>query len=51
MAYKRLGDLLIAAGVITDEELQKGLELQKGTKDRLGTVLIKNDIITEMQLI
>ena len=51
MAYKRLGDLLIAAGVINEEELNRGLELQKGTKDRLGTVLIKNNIITEMELI
>ena len=51
MAYKRLGDLLIAAGTITQEELEKGLALQKGTKDRLGTVLISNGIITEDQLI
>ena len=51
MAYKRLGDLLIAAGVISEEDLARGLQLQKGTKDRLGTVLIKNNIISEMQLI
>ena len=51
MAYKRLGDLLIAAGTITQEELEKGLALQKGTKERLGTVLISNGIITEDQLI
>ena len=51
MAYKRLGDLLIAAGVITEEELNRGLELQKGSKERLGTVLIKNKIITENELI
>ena len=51
MAYMRLGDLLISAGVITEEELNRGLELQKGSKDRLGTVLIKNNIITENQLI
>ena len=51
MAYKRLGDLLIAAGVITEEELNHGLELQKGSKERLGTVLIKNNIITENELI
>ena len=51
MAYMRLGDLLISAGVITEEELNRGLELQKGSKDRLGTVLIKNNIITEAQLI
>lgn len=49
--YKRLGDLLLAAGTITEEDLNRGLELQKGTKDRLGTVLITNKIITEWQLI
>ncbi len=47
----RLGELLIAAGTITEEELARGLELQKGTKDRLGTVLISSGIITEAQLI
>ena len=51
MAYKRLGELLVAAGTITEEELEKGLALQKGSKERLGTVLIKNDIITEDKLI
>ena len=51
MAYMRLGDLLISAGVISQEDLERGLELQKGSKERLGTVLIKNNIITESQLI
>ena len=51
MAYRRLGELLIAAGTITEEELNRGLALQKGTKERLGTVLIKNGIITEDNLI
>ena len=51
MAYMRLGELLIAAGTITEEELNRGLALQKGTKERLGTVLIKNGIITEDDLI
>ena len=39
MAYMRLGELLIAAGTISQEELDRGLELQKGTKDRLGDVI------------
>ena len=47
MAYKRLGELLVAAGTITEEELERGLALQKETKERLGTVLISNNIITE----
>ena len=51
MAYMRLGELLIAAGTISQEELDRGLELQKGTKDRLGDVLIKNQIISEDELI
>ncbi|MCF0142538.1 MAG: Flp pilus assembly complex ATPase component TadA [Parasporobacterium sp.] len=51
MAQMRIGDLLISAGTITEEELNRGLELQKGTGKRLGTVLIDNGIITEKQLI
>ena len=51
MAYKRLGELLLAAGVITEEQLERGIELQKGTKERLGTVLLKNGIITEDEVI
>ena len=51
MQYKRLGEVLIAAGTITEEELQRGLALQKGTKQRLGTVLIENGIITEKELL
>jgi len=51
LAYMRLGELLLAAGVITEEKLEKGLALQKGTKDRLGTVLVNSGIITENELI
>ena len=51
MAYKRLGELLVTAGTITEEELARGLALQKDTKERLGTVLISNNIITEEKLI
>lgn len=49
--YRRLGELLIAAGTINEEQLNRALEIQKETKDRLGTVLIENNIITEDQLI
>ena len=50
MAYKRLGEVLIAAGAITEADLERGLQLQKDTKERLGTVLIANGIITEETL-
>ena len=49
--YLRLGDLLISAGLITEEQLQEGLRLQKGTGKRLGTVLLENGFITESELI
>ena len=51
MAQMRLGELLVAAGAITPEQLDTGLQLQKGSGKRLGTVLIDNEIISERQLI
>ena len=51
MIYKRLGDLLLHIGLISQEQLDRALTLQKGTKQRLGTVLIENGFITEQQLI
>ena len=51
MGYKRLGDLLLAAGLIDESELARGLELQKSTKKRLGEVLITSGIISQKQLI
>ena len=49
--YKRLGELLLAAKTITEEQLQQALALQKESKERLGTVLISSGIITEDDLI
>ena len=51
MAYMRLGDLLMAAGTITREQLERALDIQKETKQRLGDVLVQNGIITEQDLI
>ena len=51
MAYMRLGDLLVASGTITWQQLERALALQKETKQRLGDVLIQNGFITEAQLI
>ena len=49
--YLRLGDLLINAGLITNEQLEEGLRLQKGTGKRLGTVLQESGFISESELI
>ena len=51
MAYMRLGDLLIAAGAITQEQLQDALQVQKQSGQRLGDVLINSGVITQRQLI
>ena len=47
MANMRLGNLLVSSGVITNEQLEKTLEMQKETKERLGDVLIRAGFITE----
>lgn len=43
--------MLIYARLLTEEQLMKALDLQKGSGKRLGTVLIDNGFITEAQLI
>ncbi|OLA25849.1 MAG: hypothetical protein BHW32_08895 [Firmicutes bacterium CAG:129_59_24] len=35
MAYMRLGDLLVSSSVITEQQLEKALTMQKETKERL----------------
>lgn len=47
---KRLGDMLIDAGLIKEEELDKALKLQVGGNRRLGYLLIKMGFISEEQL-
>jgi len=48
---RRLGDLLVAEGLITDAQLRQALSDQKGKTDKLGTVLVGLGFITEEQLI
>jgi type IV pilus assembly protein PilB len=48
---RRLGDLLVAEGLITEEQLGKALAEQKGTTEKLGSVLLKLNFVQEEQLI
>ena len=48
---RRLGDLLVAEGLITDAQLKQALGDQKGKTDKLGSILVKLGFITEEQLI
>ncbi len=47
---KRIGDLLLEAGVITEAQLTYALE-NKSRNEKLGDFLIKENILTEQQLI
>lgn len=47
---KRLGDLLVDAGVITEEQLMEGLSAQKQKGTKLGETLIDLGYINEYQI-
>lgn len=51
MAYRRLGDVLVDAGLVTEDQLDHALAQQKETKRRLGDELIAEGVITESGLI
>ena len=51
MKSKRLGDILISEGLLTQEQLGEALAQQKQTHERLGAVLIEYGYITEKELI
>ncbi len=47
----RLGDLLISQGIITEEQLQRGLELQKEKGCKLGEALVEGNIVSEETIV
>ena len=47
---RRLGDLLVAEGLVKQEELQRALAEQKGTTEKLGSVLVRLKLVNEEQL-
>lgn len=48
---KRLGEILLEKGFISQEELKDALDEQKRTKEFLGSVLLKNNYIKEKELL
>ncbi|WP_258359262.1 GspE/PulE family protein [Moorella sulfitireducens] len=48
---RRLGDLLIAAGMITPAQLEEALREQKRSGERLGKVLVRLGFITEASIL
>jgi type IV pilus assembly protein PilB len=47
---KKLGECLIQAGLITDDDLQSALTEHKRTGERLGAVLVRLNLATERQI-
>jgi len=47
---KRLGDILQDKGLLSDEELQKALEVQRQTGERLGEAVVKLGYVTPDQI-
>src|SRR5216110_451452 len=48
---RRLGDLLVAEGLISEAQLKQALAEQKGKTEKLGSILARLSFITEEQLI
>ena len=48
---RRLGDLLVAEGLINREQLQRALLAQKGTTEKLGSLLVRLSLVNEDQLV
>lgn len=48
---KRLGDLLLDAGMITIDQLEHVLEVQKSTGKKIGEVLVSENIVNKKQII
>jgi type IV pilus assembly protein PilB len=46
----KLGQILLKAGLVTQEQLNKALEVQRGTTKRIGEVLVEIGLITEMDI-
>lgn len=48
---KRLGDLLVESGLVTEDQLQHVLKIQKSTGKKIGEVFIEEGIVSENQII
>ncbi len=48
---KRLGDLLVEEGIVTDDQIGQALSAQKSTGRKLGDTLIELGFLTEQQML
>ncbi|MEE8410427.1 MAG: ATPase, T2SS/T4P/T4SS family [Myxococcota bacterium] len=50
MAHKRLGEMLVEAGTLTEEKVELALNVQKRTSERFGVIIQRLGFITQNQL-
>jgi len=48
---ERLGEMLVKASLLTPEQLEKALEVQRGTSKRLGDVVVELGLVTELDVV
>ncbi|MDW2127102.1 MSHA biogenesis protein MshE, partial [Vibrio sp. 2033] len=48
---KRLGDLLVEEGIVSEDQIQQALSAQRSTGQKLGDALIDLGFITEKQML
>ncbi|WP_407507130.1 GspE/PulE family protein [Vibrio parahaemolyticus] len=48
---KRLGDLLVEEGIVSEDQIQQALSAQRSTGQKLGDALIDLEFITEKQML
>ncbi|BAE84201.1 GspE/PulE family protein [Desulfitobacterium hafniense] len=48
---KRLGEILIAGGALTEEQLNEALKMQKSLSLRLGEVLVRQNFVSEEEIL
>lgn len=48
---KKLGEILVEAGLITEKQLQSALPLQKKSKQKLGQFFVQQGLLTETQIV
>ena len=51
MKNKRLGEMLVDAGILSEKQIEEAIAFQKNSGKRLGTILLENHYINETQLI
>ena len=49
--YKRIGEILIAEGVITPSQLEEAIKIQAKEGERLGDILVKLGYVSEEQIL